>query len=340
MTPNEFSKLLDKYTRGECSEAEEKVVLQWYENIDLAQSGDVSHKEVRARLWSKIRPEARGTRPTRFIFYLSAAAALLLLAAVSIGLYYNNRHLPSRSPEQARSETRGADTGAFTHEINRGKATRTILLADGSSVKLKPGSELRFAKTFAPGKREVYLTGEAFFNVRRDRSRPFFVYSNEVVTRVLGTSFNIKAYAEDKEVTVAVKTGRVSVYANRDKEPAKSGRPAKGEVILTPNHQVVYNRRNDQVYKQLVEVPEIILQQPTLFQMQYDGVAVADIFQALEENYGVDIWYDEAMLKNCVLTTTLSDEGFYERIEIICKAIGAEYSVTDAVVQIKSRGCL
>jgi transmembrane sensor len=227
-------------------------------------------------------------------------------------------------------------------KANTGDKAREIELPDKSTVTLKPGSELRYSKNFDGSKREVYLSGEAFFNVQKDAARPFLVYSNEVVTKVLGTSFNIKAYADDKEVTVAVKKGKVSVYTTAD-NLAKSGnaKAVQPEVILTPNYQVVYNRRKDRVYKQVVEVPEIILPQPTLFQMQYDGVPVSRIFEVLEENYGVDIDFDEALLKNCMLTTSMSDEGFYERIEIICKAIGAEYTVTeDAVIAVKSHGCI
>lgn len=184
----------------------------------------------------------------------------------------------------------------------------------------------------------MYLSGEAFFNVKRNEDRPFLVYSNEVVTQVLGTSFTIKAYEHEKEITVAVKTGKVSVYAN---PPGKLMTGATGQkaVILAPNQQIVYNRRNSIVVKQLVKEPEIILPNSNLFKMRFDEVPVTKIFKVLEENYGVEIVYDEEALKKCTLTTAMSDEGLYQRIEVICKAIKAEYTVTEAVIFIKSPGC-
>jgi len=93
------------------------------------------------------------------------------------------------------------------------------------------------------------------------------------------------------------------------------------------------------VVKQLVEDPQIILPQSKLFKMSFDEVPVTKIFKVLEENYGVDIVYDEEALKRCTLTTAMSDEGLYQRIEVICKAIKAEYTVDEAVIYIKSRGC-
>ena len=87
------------------------------------------------------------------------------------------------------------------------------------------------------------------------------------------------------------------------------------------------------------EKPEIILPNSNLFRMQFENEEVAEIFEVLKENYGVEILYDKAMLNNCRLTTSMSDEGLYERIQVICKAIGASYSVKDAVISIESNGC-
>src|SRR5690606_635463 len=148
------------------------------------------------------------------------------------------------------------------------------------------------------------------------------VFTREVVTKVLGMSFTIRVNEKDREITVAVKSGKVRVYTNtRDEEnPTNS-------VTITPNQKIVYNRETSEISKQLVEKPEIVLEKPTLFEMKYDGVSVIRIFQVLEENYGVEIDFDEALWNECVLTTKMSDEGLMERIEIITKAIGATYSV-------------
>jgi hypothetical protein len=73
--------------------------------------------------------------------------------------------------------------------------------------------------------------------------------------------------------------------------------------------------------------------------MQYDSTSVIKLFQVLERNYGVPINYDEDILSGCILTTSMTDEGLYQRIEIICKAIGAEYTLTESSIEIQSKGC-
>ena len=88
-----------------------------------------------------------------------------------------------------------------------------MTLHDGSTVILEPGGEVRYNEKFL-NTREVYLSGDAFFEVTKDASRPFLVYANEITTKVLGTSFRIKAKQGEKEIVVAVKTGKVSVMAN------------------------------------------------------------------------------------------------------------------------------
>jgi len=342
MKSQEFKELLDKFSRGECSPEEEKLVRAWYDNIggprqERLKSDDKDSLE--ANLWSKINPGS--SDPERsFTFYLTRiAAAILLLTMAGLGVYRAVHDRTLVNQNVASGDERPQFDGTFTRISNSKTSPSEITLEDGSRVVLEPKSEIRFVKKFSAQRREVYLSGEAFFTVKRDTHRPFLVYSNEVVTQVLGTSFTIKAYEQDKDITVAVKSGKVSVYPNpRRERTARASHPDRA-VILSPNQQMVYDRRNEKVVKQLVENPQIILPRSKLFKMSFDEVPVAKIFKVLEENYGIDIEYDEEALRKCTLTTAMSDEGLYQRIEVICKAIKAEYVVDDAVIIIKSRGC-
>jgi transmembrane sensor len=87
----------------------------------------------------------------------------------------------------------------------------SITLADGSKVRLNAASSLRYPAYFASNKREVYLTGEAFFDVVADPAHPFIVHVNETAVQALGTSFNIKAYPEEKTTKTTLLTGAVNV---------------------------------------------------------------------------------------------------------------------------------
>jgi ferric-dicitrate binding protein FerR (iron transport regulator) len=335
MLPDQFQLLLEKFSRGACTPEEEQLVIEWYQNIGAKEVPLVQEEQVEIveqKIWAAINPEpvSSGRNWVRRV----AIFGLPILAAIAL---YSNRQAVSSLVAPPESASIPAQVNETIYR-NQGSTPMQVSLADGSSVVLQSTSELTLDSEFGKTTREVHLNGEAFFSVFRDESKPFVVYTEEVVTRVLGTSFNIRAYEDDGEITVAVKTGKVSVYANKHKTSRQVMHTP--EVILSPNQQMVYHRESEVISKQLVAEPEIILPNSDLFRMQFENVEVANIFDVLQRNYGVEIRFDRHILGNCRLTTTMSDEGLYERIAVICKAIGAAYSIDeDAVITIKSDGC-
>lgn len=337
MTQEEFSKLLARYTRGECTPQEEEFILKWYDSIHASQAeaAEDTGEVTEARLWGSLQAKLKRTKKSSFYYTWRVAAAILLLLATGAVLYFA-QHVFTPAGESVAVNNFGQKYTGIQLIENKTNIPRLVTLDDGSEVTLEPGSELRVAGEFTGNKREVYLTGEAFFHVKRDTLRPFLVYANEVITKVLGTSFTVKAYKGARQTTVAVMTGKVSVSTNPEVIQKKH---TTQEVILTPNQEAVYNRAINKVTKKLVDVPRIVLEKPTLFEMSYDATPVSKIFEVLEENYGVEIIYDEKILSECFLTTSMSDEGLYQRIEIICKAIGAEYTIQDTTITITGKGC-
>jgi transmembrane sensor len=338
MAPQEFKKLLDKFSNGACTPEEEKFILEWYDKIGNEKNHELTEDYrivVEAKIWSRLQQRLGKPDERRAFRWLKIAATVTAFALAGIGaLSLSNVFRSSQTAGQTQSGTAGTVQGEMISMINTTDVSQVIKLNDGTEVSLKPKSEIQYPQTFG-STREVYLKGEAFFNVKRDTAHPFVVYSNEVVTRVLGTSFIVKAYEGSKDITVSVKTGRVSVSKN-SVQRAKS---EKNEVILIPNQQAVYDRLKDEVVRQLVEKPEIVRPLGEEMAMKYDGVQVVKIFEALEEMYGVTITFDEDVLKNCVLTTTMKEEGLFERIKVICEAIGARYEVQETDILITSEGC-
>lgn len=336
MTPDRFKELLDRYAHGQCSDAEKKLVDEWYDA--LGSDGRASIPSgTEEKLWRGINAKTGQERDRNHSFrLLRIAASVSVVALVSFWLYLNffGSYPSSVKLADVTPITPLVPIGISREIRNDSDSPKKVTLEDGSIITLQPESSLTLPEKFAPLERVVSLKGEAFFDIERDTLRPFFVYSREVVTKVLGTSFTIKARESDKQITVAVKTGKVSVFTN----PVIKQKPSS-EVILTPNQQAVYDRNDIIVTKKLVEKPELILEKPTIFMMKYNETPVSEIFTALEKNYGVQIDYEESLLRNCVLTTTMSDEGLFERIQVICKAIGATYSVDNAVIKIDGNGC-
>jgi hypothetical protein len=263
--------------------------------------------------------------------FYRAAAAIVFVSLVGIAaLLFREKPTAVQESEQV------ALVNDLIRVTNRTPKVAERILSDGTKIKLQPNGIIEYPEVFSGQTREVHLTGEAFFDVAKDKQRPFIISTGDIAVKVLGTSFNVKAYQGSKEISVAVKTGRVSVYTKGgEKKYAK----ANEEVILTPNQEVVYNKVKENFSKKIVDEPRILLEKSTLFHTQYDATPVNQIFEELEENYGIDIVYDDNIMKGCHLTTTKDEEGLYERVIIICQAIGAQYELQDGMIWINSNGC-
>jgi len=284
-------------------------------------------------LWPRL--EQTITRRKRRIYmawYLAAAAVIGVIATIGLG------SLPSDLPGADREISSG-DIGAesaWEEAINNTSSRMWIELADGSEVVLEKDSRIRYEKHFNDSVRVIYLRGEAFFEVKKDLGRPFMVIANGLVAKVLGTSFSIVAREDDPNVTVEVKTGRVSVYSEkttRQIDPETSG------VVLTPNQKVVFERESETLRKSLVEKPEaVVIVPPASF--AFEAAPARKIFDTLAKVYGIEVIYNEELFADCRLTVDLTNEDLYQKLEVICKVLDAKYKLIDAQVIIYGNGCI
>ena len=340
--------LLKKYLSGETTHQESAEVDEWYlflqenpDDISLLDPFelDIIESKIFDRIKAGIELPTEVKKPHRAkaaSFFLKTsfkiAAAITALAIIALGAaFFTQRGLPSL-------EVESHVVLQLKKITNYTSSIKQLLLEDGTVIMLKPNSSIEYPEKFSESDRKVQLKGEAFFDVTKDKNRPFIIGANDVTIKVLGTSFNVVAYEGAKEVSVVVKTGKVSVFA-KPKSGNANQQTKSEEVILTPNQEVIYDTSKDHFSKKLVAEPESILAKPTLFETQYDCVPVVKILDVLEQNYGIRIQYDEEALSGCNLTTSMAEEGLYERIEIICKAIGAQYETTYTMIIITSKGC-
>lgn len=221
-------------------------------------------------------------------------------------------------------------------EINDSESARVITLPDSSRVTLESHSSLRISSHFGKRQREVYLTGAAFFDVKRNPEQPFIVYSGKVITKVLGTSFRIKAYESDANVSVGVQTGKVTVF----RQAAGEANPMLSEeVLLTPNQQAVFVKKEEKFVKTLVEKPVILSTERVGSRLDFTEAPIPHVLNALEQAYGVQIIFDTERLKDCNLTGSLSEGSLYDKLDIVCETIQAGYKVMDGQVVIDGKGC-
>jgi len=263
-----------------------------------------------------------------------AAACIVLMLCVG-GLWILKDANPVNSPYTQHLSTLKSEV---FERVNKSDKTEIYYLSDSTRVVLYPASRLSFTRDYGKENRTVYLSGKAVFDVSKDPLKPFFVYANEIVTKVLGTQFEVSAFEEDRDVIVKVQSGQVSVYRNKESSEVADVNSERSGVLLLPNQQVVFKRQTEQFNKNLIEKPSILPafeQQP----FAYEETPVVQVLEDIEKSYGVDLVYNNEMLKNCELTASLMDESLLEKLDIICRSIGATYETVDAQIIINSKGC-
>ena len=231
-------------------------------------------------------------------------------------------------------------TNAIT-KINSSDVARTFILSDSSIVTLSPGSSLHFPPDFNTHNRIVTMTGEAFFEVSHHPEKPFLVYVGPTVTKVLGTSFRISAYAKAPTIKILVKTGKVSVFkvSEFDHTAPQASLSASG-VILLPNQSAIFHKATQSFLSGKSEqTAEVEVKETTPKEFIFDDTPVSEVFKRLEQQYGLDIEFDEKKFASCPITTTFREESLMERINTICVAIGASYKPIDGKIVISGDGC-
>jgi transmembrane sensor len=264
--------------------------------------------------------------------------AAIFFFASALGLWLYKSQIRPSLPVKAGKETQTNNPMLVRKNVTSHEMT--VLLSDNSVAMLSPGSTIRYPAHFAAHERKVVLTGEAFFDVAKNPDQPFLVYTNETVTKVLGTSFRVKALDQENTVTVLVKTGRVSVYPKTEFETLKT-RPNSeiAVIVLDPNQQAVFDKKQNRLEKGMVSNRLLLSELSVQKDLTFDDKPVTQVFTALQEIYGVVIEYDPEKLAQCMISTQFSDESLKQRLNAICQAIGATYEMTDGKIVINSKGC-
>jgi transmembrane sensor len=271
-------------------------------------------------------------------YWLAGVAATLFFAFLSVWIYENN--FVRTSNVVTYNELIEENKEGLVEQTNNSDKSQIITLSDGSSVLLQPNSKLSYPKIFTGNERKVYLSGEGFFEISKNPKKPFFVYANEIVTRVAGTSFRIKAFPDQQNVEVLVRTGKVRVKSNELIASSNSK-----EVVLLPNQALRFVRK-DLAFNKITDITkdEILVRNVGNIEQlsfEFTDIPIAQIFETIEQAYLIDIDCPKDKLKDCHLTTSLSDQPLSEKLRIICKSIGNDttFEMNGNQIIITSEGC-
>lgn len=225
-----------------------------------------------------------------------------------------------------------------------------IQLPDGTGVWLNAGSKMSYAGDFKGEKREVQLSGEAFFDVAADKNRPFIIHTHTIDLRVLGTAFNIRSYEDERETEAALVRGAVEVTLRND--------PGK-KIILKPKEKILVNScRNDSaVYtltgpKSTEESPLIVLSKIRYWgrdssnnlesawvknRLVFDKETLDNIAGKIERWYNVQINITDSGLNEATYTGVFENEKLEEVLEALRLTGGFHYSINGNTVTINRK---
>ncbi|HEV2353842.1 MAG TPA: FecR family protein [Puia sp.] len=221
-------------------------------------------------------------------------------------------------------------SGTQCLQVTAGDELKAFRLPDGSLVRLGRNSTLYYpAGSPGGGNREVYLDGAAYFEVRKDPASPFYIYSSRLVTRLLGTSVIVRDMASGPRAVVTVLTGAVSVYRADDFYDHMPG--SEPGLILTRNQEAIDDSRGDRLEKTIAAKPLLSPDRPDTG-LVFTKVPAGQVFSRLEELYGIPIEFDPGAVDSCFFTARLDGRSFYQQLDMVCRAIGGSYTVTDGTV--------
>jgi transmembrane sensor len=308
-----FLGLLRKHLNGDATEAELQFLVKYYDLFQAEpdivallsnEQKEALKNEIKAAIWQNIdsRPDKKIIPLKTWIIRIAAAAVVIGFCATGF-LFLRNQ--PDKSP-----------TPLYSAHKQKPKANLFLILPDGSRVIMSYGSKLSYASSFdGLAKREVYLVGQAFFDIKHKASQPFVVHTGKLETTVLGTAFNIKALKGDKTITVTVTRGRVKVSDHN-----------KLLGVITPNQQITYNKQQYNSTQNKIDANNCTAW-TALDDLYFEDVTVAEAAKLLEDRFKVKILFSDQLVKSKHFTSTFDKSARLEQeLKSICIFNDAFYS--------------
>lgn len=350
MNRSTFIDLLTRYEAHACTPEECQLVEQWYEllgePVELPMT-EAQWAVMEQKLWYKVQPQmpeedAPSVTVVRPLWRKVAVALCGVAAAVAVmvGLNWHVQLFPGWFARQSALIGSFEETD-WTQYTNKTGQPKDIPLPDGSHIMLAPNAQLAVHKAFNTRNRDVRLLGDASFHVHRDPSRPFLVYSGDIVTKVLGTTFRVRAGEPGQPIQVTVQSGKVTVYRPAANDLTNVS-PNRG-VILTPNQKATYFPDNKQFVTGISEDPQPI-EAPAepnaaVPSLEFTDTPIGDVIRRLEVIYGMEIELEQESLSHCPFTGNLTHQSLYTKLELLCGTINGSYEVRGTKILVTGKGC-
>jgi len=288
------------------SESESEQLLKIAKQVDLY--FDLKKYPVE-QAWEKVESRIHNqisSVKTKIIKFISnplyRVAAAILIAAVLLVSGYEVLYNPSASV--AMLEVKATD-----------QVLNTFTLPDGTLVSLNSNTKVFYPKRFGRKTREVSIEGEAFFEVKPNKNKPFIIHAGKAQIRVLGTSFSVSAYPETKQVEVIVQTGKVQVM-NKTTETLQTD-----ELILTPGDKGTLVYASNTLHKTTNQDPNFLAWKTR--NLIFKATSLREVIGNLENVYKVNIRLEDPKLNELLLTAQFNNYP----LDFILKVIETTFQI-------------
>lgn len=264
----------------------------WEESRKLAVKSKVDENAAWLRFKDRVNESANKKAVLRKIHpvnWMRIAALFILIIGISIIAYFIIGVKPVKNIV-----------------IASGISTKTDTLPDGSVVTLNKNSSLSFPSKFKGDTRTIALSGEAFFNVKPNKEKPFVIQVNEVIVRVVGTSFNVRS--KNGVTEVIVETGIVQVIRNNKMVELKP----KEKVTISQQDSILVKQAESEKLYNYYRTKEFVC----------DDTPLWKLVEVLKEAYGVNIIIENDNIRNLKLNTTFNNEDLDRVLQIASETLG------------------
>jgi len=321
-----FVNLLQRYFAGKTTEKETQIIEKW----DAEASWEKYKEKVNDRkmekacdeVWNNISvqlqfEEKRKTFRLRTYFQRYAAAAVIFILLGGGILFYTQHSITGHNTDRI------AQARTLFQTTN--DQIRLVILPDGSRIQMNRGTKFSYAThAFNLKQREVWLEGEAFFEVAKNKEKPFIIHTGTMQTTVRGTSFNVKAYPQLAENVVSVHTGKVEV-SNRNQMLA----------VLTKNKQLTFHsttkhfQTNDMDWENAAGWMDgkLVLCNANVKELQF----------RIKQNFNADLTIEGSLLEGAMFNSSFNrGTGLKDILERICTLYNVHYEVSGNKIRIHS----
>ena len=260
----------------------------------------------------KINSRISNQKTSGWLAFVQRAAAILLIPLLAYSGYITFRHFSQKNQESEYIVMQ-------TISSRQGMVTR-FELSDGTEVWLNSDSELQFPSKFTGNLREVKMKGEAYFKVAKNEDQPFRVHAKDLKIEVLGTSFDVLSYDDEKQVEVVLVEGQVKLAVKKNYKIKSLG-------LMSPNQRVIYSVDDQKVESEKVEVDKYIAWRDGNLIFREDKME--DVVKRLSRWFNVEIVISDPEISSYAYKATFRNESLTQVMELLKISAPIDYQIVE-----------